>query len=351
MKSKKKFWLSSLVIAITGVFLMFAFSCNKDDDPSTGQTLSYLAAGSYGDVIVFEIDHANQTIHYTNETVPSSGTVPYTLSTNPYFTGGFEISYNNNTYYAMELPNLMFVTTFPSGNLQNQLCFGVHYGQSTTPYTMSQLAGKYLFTVLNQNSNNVVYGGYELDAQGTINWSLGPADPSNFDENVHFAGNASTWSMSTTHPERIVSSANGNNYTGIIFPGKIMLIDNGVGAGLTLGLAYPASNITLASISGDYQYLDVTLNNEIGVGSYTIPTLIGGDVDYSCSYSGSTGTIPSGTLTNFTPMPSMKNAFTAEKLIGLNLYTAFFVVLPGDMFFQVVTGPSGVVSYGIGVKI
>ena len=346
MKTKR--WNQVCFTFITGVILILVISCTKSDT-STDQKVSYLAAGSYGDVIIFQIDKNTNTIYYNNETTNQTGSAALTPSSNPNLSGIYEISYGGHIYYAMELSEKMFVTTYPSGNQQNKFCFGVFSGLNYDIYTMNDLAGKYLFTVYNESSSQMAYGGYELLGNGTINWNMGPGNPSNFDEAVHFTGNSSTWTKSIPHPERIISSANGVNYTGIIYPGKIMLIDNGIGNGFTLGLKYPTSHVTQSSIAGTYKFIDITKHNETGVGYYTIPAS-GGNINFYRKYDGVTGE-GTGVLTNFASIPQIKNAFKSEFVSNNVTYTTYFILLPGEMFLQFVVSPTGLVSNGIGVKI
>lgn len=348
MKTKRSIQVCSSLIM--GVFLMLAVSCNKTDTPpSTDQKTSYLAAGSYGDVIVFEIDKSTNTITYTNETTNQTGSAAITPSSNPNLSGIYEIAYGGNVYYAMELSEKMFVTTYPSGNQQNKFCFGLYTGLNYDLYSMADLAGKYLFTVYSESNSQVVYGGYQLLSSGTLNWNMGPSNPANFDETVVFTGNSSTWAKSIPKPERIISSANGVNYTGIIYPGKIMLIDNGPGNGFTLGLKYPDSQITQSSIAGTYKFIDITKHNETGVGYYTIPAS-GGNVNFYHKYNGATGE-GTGTLINFASIPQIKNAFKSDFISNGVTYSTFFILLPGEMFLQFVVSPTGLVSNGIGIKI
>jgi len=303
MKTKESICCYSLLIA--GVFLMLTSSCSKSDSaPSTDQKVSYLAAGCYGDLIVFQLDKITNQLSYTNESTNIIGSATLALTTNPNLTRIYQTTQNANTYYAMELSEKMFVTTFPAGNAQNKFCFGVYTGQNYDNFTMTDLAGKYLFTVYDDNNTQVVYGGYNLDATGILNWSYGPSDPSLFNESVHFFGNNSTWSKSTLHSERIISSFNGTNYEGIIYPGKIMLIDNGVGNGFTLGIKYPAAQLTQSSVAGKYEFIDITKHNETGIGYYIIPTS-GGNVSFYHKYSGLTGE-GTGTLTGFASIPQIK---------------------------------------------
>ncbi len=90
-------------------------ACGKDEDDTTleddnnnnNQTVenknNYLASGSYGDVITYQIDEDNNTYSYINETTGESDSGTYTSSSVQNLNGVYEISIASDKFYAVEL--------------------------------------------------------------------------------------------------------------------------------------------------------------------------------------------------------------------------------------------------------
>lgn len=356
-KRRKIVGVSFVVLAMIAVFI---YGCKKDTkspvtNGSGGGTSTeinnYLAAGSYGDLIKYSIDKGKSKISYTNETTNTSGSYDYNVSTNPNLNGIYQITDGSKNYYGIELNKKTFLTSIPSGNLFNLLSFGVYSDVNLKDnYTKEQLAGKYIFIIYNHENDEEVYGGYELKSDGSFTWQFGPNEPNNFNENSHFSGGGTgTWSVSTADPSRIVIKENSNVTIGTLYPGKIMLIDNGVGKGFTLGLKYPDSPVTQSSIAGKYKFMDFNNDGEVGVGHYNIPSN-GGNLNYYYRYNGQSGE-GTGNSTDFSKLSSMKNVFKCTSYYENDPFKIYFVLLPGEMFLHFVVAEEGLISYGIGSKI
>ena len=343
------------------VSAMLFVSCKKDDDtepdnnnnPPVENKNNYLAAGSYGDVITYEIDEDNNSYSYTNETTGQSDSGTFTASSNSNLPGVYEVSIGGDLFYAVELAEKVFATSLPSGRAENKLCFGISSDLDlSTGYTASDIAGKYLFILYAQVSGEDMWGGYEINEDGTYTWQLGPNNVSDFNESSHFSGGGSgTWEISSTDPSKIIFTEGGVDYTGTIYPGKAMLIDNGIGEGFTLGIYYPGSHVSQSSIAGQYTYLDLTTDGYQGVGYYNIPSS-GGTLDYYWKYN--TTSIPEGSdsSSDFAAVPEVNNMFKTTSIVDSQVFTTYFVLLPGEVMLHFCEGETaGLVSYGIGAKI
>jgi len=345
--------LLMVIVALIG-------SCKKDEtkpddeNPQIEKKNNYLASGSYGDVITYSIDENNNTYSYTNETTGQSDSGTFTTSSNTNLTGVYEVSIGGENFYAVELAEKVFATSLPSGRAENKLCFGISADLDlSTNYSMADLSGKYIFIVYDDNHSGSHWGGYDLKSDGTYTWNYGPDDETTFDEATHFAGGGSgTWVLSSSNSSRVIFTEGGIDYEGTIYPGKAMLVDNGVGGGFSIGIKYPDTHTTQSSIAGTYKYLDIivnTSNPETGVGYYTLPAT-GGDVNYYYKYNGSSGE-GSGNCYDFAPVSQVNNMFKTLADYGGIVYTTWFIILPGEVMLYFSASPTELVSYGIGAKI
>lgn len=326
---------------------------NPTPPPVTQEKNKYTVAASYGDIISYELNNTSKTYTYSNETTGQSGSGSYVVSSNSNLTGIYEISSGGNTYYAIELAKKIMATTVPSGRTENKLCFGITADQNlATSYTTSDLSGKYLFLDYGAFDDGNVLGGYQLNENGTFSWNYAPHDVALFNPNTHFTGLGSgTWSISSSDASRISYTENNQTFQGSILPGKLMLIDNGMGNGFTVGIKYPETHITQASIAGTYRYLDIMSNGEIGVGWYSLPAS-GQTINYYYKYNGSSGE-GTGSLNTFVSIPQINNVFKATDVQGSETYDVYFMVLPGEvmLYFCLEVNAMNLISYGIGAKI
>ena len=345
-----------LTLLLFAIPLLFGACKENDDDikpdDKPAELNNYTASGSYGDVIRYQIDETNHLFKYYNETTGESDSGAYTKTNNANISGVYEIGFSGNTYHVIELADKVIATSAPSGRLENKLCFGITADLNlSATYSMSDLAGRYLFITYDDFSSDENWGGYELLANGTFTWNIGPDDEADFDVNTHFSGGGTgTWAISPTDPSRVIFTEAGIDYTGTIYPGKAMLLDNGVGQGYTIGINYPSTHVTQSAVAGSYRALDITTDGETGVGTYTMPAS-GGNLSYYVNYSGVTG-IDSGTATNFSPVPQINNMFKASADYDGETFTTWFVLLPGEVMLHFSAGEStGLVGYGVGAKL
>ena len=363
MKNSKKKSTFSKLLKWTSVALFLGVlsisSCKKEDKteddkkPTSGK--NYIAAGSYGDLITYEIDRANKTITFNNETTNQKSTVPFQISSSANLNGVLEIMHGNKKYFGIESEGKSFATNLPSGNNLNALCFGITADHNLMQdYSASDIAGKYFFLYFEQDvfEQEEFYGGYEIFSNGTYTWGFGPENPDHFNEQIHFSGGGQgTWSVDPAHPERIIFTEGNSIHVGAILPDKMMIIDNGEGDGFMLGINYPDQAITQAQIAGNYRFLDLTIEGYQGVGNYTIPAT-GGNVNYYFQYDSPEVGSGTGTSYNLQPLGAIKNGFICEEEHDGEMFYSAFIILPEEMMmFFSWSDNEGLFSYGFGSRI
>ncbi|MFC2107574.1 hypothetical protein ACFLRY_04500 [Bacteroidota bacterium] len=354
-----------ILFLILGIVMV---SCSKDSDddtnnnnqplpPNLPEVNKYMGAASYGDIILYEVDETNNTYTYYNETTNQSGSGSFVISNDPILQGVYEVTIGADKFYGVELADEIFATSLPSGRTENKLSIAISAELDlSSNYSLADLAGKYLCINFDENSYNdsTVWGGLELKADGTYTFSFGPNDPVDFDENKHFAGiDNGTFAVDPNNPSRLIVHSNIDNidYVGTIYPDKIIVVDNGVGNGFSVGIEYPSAHVSQASVAGIYRFLDITTDGYQGVGYYNIPAS-GGNLDYGWKYN--TPSIPAGTgtATNFAAINQVNNLFECSVVDGNDVFHTDFIILPGEIMLHFCWGEnSGLVSYGIGAKI
>ncbi len=354
------------VIAFLSLAISFS-ACKKDDDeltpdnnnnnnnnnPPITNVNKYMGSASYGDVITYEVDEGNKTYKYHNETTNQTDSGTFVVSTDAATEGVYKISIGSDNFYAVELEDKIFATSLPSGRVDNLLSVSISSELDlSTNYTIADLAGKYLCLNFDNKSirDSTVWGGFDLKPDGTYTFNYGPNYAQDFDENLHFSGlSTGTFTIDSENPSRMIihSNANGQDYIGTIYPDKLLLLDNGVGNGFSIGIKYPDSPITQSSIAGNYRYLDITVDGYQGVGAYSIPAS-GGVLEYTYEYN--TATIPAGTgsTSDFAPVSQVNNCFETTDENGI---TTTMILLPGEVMMHFSWNNNGLLSYGVGAKI
>jgi hypothetical protein len=327
-----------------------------DATQSGGQvssTRNYFGAGSYSDIITYEIDGQNKRYSFKNETTGMHNSGSYTLSTNENITGVYEITESGNIYPAIETPGKYFATTYSSGNSSNRLVLGITSKMNlSADYTTNDLAGKYLWANYD-NLDEFGWGGIEVLANGTFTWQIGPEGDADFSENVHFSGDGSgTWEISQVDPSRIIFRALGNEYNGTIYPGKALIMENGSGYGFTLGVKYPANAVSQVSISGKYTWIGYTPEGYRGVGSFVLPASGTTGSFYSFYYNNPYFSSGTQTMSNYKRSSTIKNTFTGELLLEGELFYTSIIALPGEMLIMVTfSEDSGIVGLAVAFKV
>ncbi len=351
---KTKLHLYLLLFSLAALSLLP--SCKENDDvvPTPDPTVSneYLLGGSYGDLISFKIDQTNKKYHFFNETNNASDSGNYMLSSHPKLQGVYEFLYDNSTYYGIELPGKMFVTSVSSGNQKNTLCFGINGKQDlNSSINKASITGKYLWVTYNK-LDDFEWGGFELFDNGTYTWQMGPDDDNDFDVTKHFAGGGNgTWKISPSNASRIEFSEGGSVNIGSVLNGNLMLIDNGVDKGFTAGVKYPSAPVTQESLAGNYKWLDVTPEGYRGVGYFNIPAS-GNSVEYFYKYYNNPFASEGlDTMYNFRRSNKINNAFIGEDTFEGDTFKTSFLTLPGQTMLFYSWGDNGMVSYGVAGKV
>ncbi len=360
MKTKKKIFFYPIFILFSmGLFLGACKKDNNDDNNNNNDNNNqpavykkYLVAGSYGDIINYEIDKVNKKFRYHNETTNVSDSGTFVIKTDTDLNGVYEITVGTNVFYGIELQGKLFATSLPSGNQQNSLCFGVSAENDLEQdFTANDIAGKYIW-LMYYDVEDLQWGGYEMHANGTYTWQFGPQDDNDFSESQHFAGAGSgTWAVSTTEPNRIIFSEGGTTNIGTIYPGKYMIIDNGPGMGFTAGIKYPDIAVTQASLAGNYRWLDVTPEGYLGVGNFSLPATGTSAPYFYKYYNNPYASEGNEVMFNFQPSAAIKNTFYGQDDWDGDIFTTSFIVLPGEALLFFTWGDNGMVSYGVAAKI
>jgi hypothetical protein len=352
----------TIQVIILGLGLLFIpmvySSCVDEEDPEpqeeeevqTGR--NYLASASYGDVVRFTLNEEDKTLTYHNETTGEKGSGSYKLTENTNISGVIEVTYDGVTYSAIELENNVLITSAPSGRTENRLCFGISSDVDLeSDYTKADLSGRYLFVIYDSMTGDSIYGGYELFANGTFKYDFGPEEEADFNASKHFSGAGSgTWTISAQDKSRIIYREDGETYIGTVLPGKAMLLDNGEGAGFIVGLKYPSERVDQSEVGGEYRVIDVTVDGQSGIGTYTLPSQ-GSSMSYYMKYDGPSG-VDQGSISTFAPVPNMNNAFKATVTDSDDTYTAYFVIFPGEALLHfTVSEKEGLISYGAGAQL
>ncbi len=352
------------------MMLLLISACDKDDKPSgpadpggsngTGDiegVYTYIGAGSYGDVITYEIDHDNNIISFINETTGQTGQGSFVLSSEPVLEGLYEITIGGSIYYGIESPGKSFATSLPSGNSENVICFALSADHDLSEdYLTGDIAGKYIsINYHDLGGDPDIMFAYEIFANGTYTWGMVPDDPSDFG-NQHFGGGGSgTWEICETDPSRIIFLEDGIEYIGAIYPGEIMIIDNGYGYGFQVGVRYPDTPITVVSVAGKYRFIDVTVEGYLGYGYFEIPPT-GNEMFVWSHYPAYPELDEIGTGTEFVHAGNFNNAFWSDYHLEDDgqwyVFHNGMIILPGELMLYFCWGEhSGIVSFGIASMI
>jgi hypothetical protein len=128
-----------LLSMVLSSLLLFFAACQPVETPPESVTHTYLGAGSYGDVITYELTHTTPTsgtFSYYNETKDQRGTGTFTELTDPRYKGILEAMLDGDDvskYYCIEIPDRLMITSVPSGNDNNRLIFAITNEQDIGP--------------------------------------------------------------------------------------------------------------------------------------------------------------------------------------------------------------------------
>jgi hypothetical protein len=332
------------------LIISLSIGCTKSTEPEEEEPTGnhYFSMNSNGDLIRFNLDSDNGTYSFTNESSGQSNDGNFTISSDPNLSGVYVTS---NDHFIIELPDEAFVTSLHLGRQNYNIVFGL---TSERDLTGNDLSGNYIFlTYTNAGLDDC--GGYSVSSNGTFTYGIAPHPDSITAPFNYFQGDGSgTWEFDPNDSSRIIATEGSEDYSGTIYPGKIMLLNNGSGAGFIVGLVYPSSPVSLSQIAGTYRGIDYSLETgEYGVGYYTIPSS-SGPVNWYVEYSGSSGVQSGTTSGNVIGHTHVNNLFQVDDVDpGQFDDTAYFLLLPGEIMLHYIEDNTTdeLISYGIAIRI
>jgi hypothetical protein len=352
-------------IKVTAMLILFGLTfihqlgCGSESTTNTNQSGTttengYNSATNYGDVIKFKIvttalsDGTNGfNYEWSNQSMNLNGNGTLTLSSNPNLTGVYE---TNDGKYVIELPNKTYISSLNYGRTQSNLSFGITSKQNLNN---TSIQGDYIWINYQEDTVESI-GGYRINPNGTVTWGLAPYDIISITNFNYFEGGGSgTWSISPTDSSRIIFTENGIEYIGSIYPEKYMLISNGTANGITVGVLYPSSPLSISQIAGTYRGFDFTADGNIGVGRYTVPQTVS-PINYYYSYSNPPLISQGNSSGNIDRHPGINNCFVCNDAVPNQYdYTTFCIVLSGEcmLTFSRSNTTHGASSCGFGLKI
>jgi hypothetical protein len=338
-----------------------------DDNTPTPTTSTYLSMGNAGGLVEYTLS-SDHSYSYVDMTTGDTVRGVFTVSSDPNTQGVLVTTVGATTHYALELANGMFVTTIPSGTAGNQLVVGLACGDGpvlskqlaagAATYTPAELAGDYFWIFFGNQWSDLLAGGYRMNANLTYTWNVvaetvDPASPTfSFSDYVEGMG-AGTWAQHPSIPAALSfheTMFEPSTATGIVAPGKAMLIQDA--AGFSLGLRYPDAFVTQSQLAGTYNFIDLADNGDVGIGRYTIPAT-GTTVSW---WERIGGQDQSGTSTGFTLYPRFYGVGSIEDEFDGDVFKTTMVLIPGGalMHFCLKTSTGGspeLISYGVGVRM
>ncbi len=402
---KKYFIFSAFIIFI---FLFIVFTCTQPSGDGGGKkekekpkvvTNKYVGAGSYGDIITYEITYLTPdsgTFIYNNKTTGQSGTGTFiVINTYPY-SGILEAKLDGNDvdkYYCIEIKGTLAITTIPSGNNKNRIVYALAEKQIITP---TNWADDYVWGYYHDGeAENVFdfegkYGGFTLTNEpyndrfkyhyGIVPSILKPEDipenlyPKYFTDTPpsppYEDGGIGEWEIDLINKLLLfketegISPNIGTELQGQIYQtpnSKIFILDQGVGMGFSLGFEYEDNPLTQEQIAGEYKFVGMTFGpDQLSVyGNFEIPVTGDGKIYYH--HIGKENPDGELSITNITQINKINNLFkmTIPEIFGTpDSATVYYTVLSksdGIMMSTTIIndGPNAgnVISIGFGAKL
>lgn len=349
---------------------LFLFSCAKDDDDSSSGTPStsgnkYSGSASHGDLITIEIKDSDNSFEIYNETTGESSTGNYEDMSGNDVEGILMFDNGTEKFFTIELDDKVIASTFPSGNAQNDISFGVTSEIDNTGKE-SLIAGNYVYirmgdVPINGSSEIKEWGVFTLTADGEIHLgavasaegdgsdysavapedldSLGfsfPLDTSNADE-------SGTWALNGSKGDRFDVTVGSDPYTGYAFvenETSVFLMDLGTGKGFALG--FKVSATSPSDWVGDYLMVETT-GDESNANAFNIDN--SGLVTVNGTSDGDT--FESNTLGTMEFISALGNL----AYVDVNGVATLYMVKAGDAAMYFIFNADGTLnSYGAGVQ-
>lgn len=368
---KKNIFFILGIVFLSGLFLT---TCNKDDldpnnsnnsnNPVGGKNLRhYFMSASYGDLISLTIDADLLTYAFNNETTGESGNGELRLSNNPNLSGIYVTNIDGRKQYTIELPNVAVVSSMPMGNTRNKICVGISSDiHEENNYTMADLSGRFIFINFDDTEKNPAnfWGGANVNSDGSYSWGWGNTNVTT----ISFTGGAyGTVSFDENNKSRLLFTESGGlSGIGSIYPGKLLLMDNGPGYGFTIAVKYPDYPISQQEIAGNYKMINITTFSGESTGYFSIPASGKNLTYYELTNEGHEYMDMTGaTISSFERVSTLNNVFKVVMNVMLDdgtwwEVTNYFILLPGEMlmYFSTEPGPNDEIiisAYGLALKV
>jgi hypothetical protein len=333
--------------------LLAGCGSNKNSNSTANTYYNYSGSASKGDVLTIRMNHTANTYSVNNETSSFSTSGNFTYSNDSNLSGIKTVSTGEKKYFAMELNNKVLAANFPvtsDDSAYPTITFTVSAELDNT--ANNYLAGDYTYVEI--NGNNSEWGWLNLAADHHLNaHEYDDTEPQNCTDFGQAASDGwGTWSVDSTHKERLVIDDASENltYTGFAYATAdtaVFLLDRGEGNGFVLGMKNPETTYTFSDIAGTYKFIHLSYdeNNAIrGAGRFVIASDGSGGTYY---HQMEDGTVESGNLGTFTRCGSINNMFYFQTDDGETGY----ITVSGDLILQFFFDDQGdFCSYGVGVK-
>lgn len=359
---------------VSSLFVMLAAGCNatgQTDNSNNNQTdntngdqtgggtaksNAFLGSASRGDVVVYTIDSEAQTYTWTNETTNVSGNGSFSpLSAHRLARGFFDLSEADNTYTALKLGNDVFITDNPTGHQSNKLA--VVLG-STAIVDTSTAPGDYFYVHMDDDNTSVQWGMVRFLDDGTLTYHLyGSVRPESVGAPTFEGTGAGTWvavDSADDGPGRTEFTVDGEVLDGMFYDGKVVVIDQGEGKGMWVGVRIPDAPLTVPDIVGVYQFMDLALEPAGGftskIGLYEIQddstvdfaSLIGTDIKNPDDWN-------TGTGLSLTSVDNINHLFKVSGAATNSGFEAYVLFIPGEFLIHFDFSNNVFTGYGVGV--
>jgi hypothetical protein len=326
---------------------------HKGSNNSTNTCYDYSGSASKGDVLTIRMNHTANTYSLNNETTGFSTSGNFTYSGDSNLSGIKTVSIGEKKYFAMELNNKVLAANFPvtsDDGTYPTITFTV--GASLDNTANTYLAGDYTYVEI--NGHNSEWGWLNLSTDHQLNaHEYDNTEPQNCTDFGQAARDGwGTWSIDSTHKERIVVDDASENltYTGFAYATAdtaVFLLDRGAGNGFVLGMKNPNTAYTFSDIGGTYKFIHLSYDENKtvrGAGRFVVTGDGSGGTYY---HQMEDGTVESGSLGAFTRCGSINNMFYFQTDDGETGY----ITVSGDVILQFFFDAQGdFCSYGVGVK-
>lgn len=324
-------------------WLGLVYGCGGDDDNATDtdtdngdeSSRSFNAGATVGDLITYTINDIEGTISYNNLTTKESGSNPFTPITEGELSGALQVTVGTQDYLVLPVEDRMVAAIVPLED-GDQLIVGVKR-HDITP-TAADYAGHYIYIHFNENPADRGWGTYDIFENGTLSSVM-------YDITGAEVWNGSgTWVVDSQDPSLLAITSGGVEVASMVLPDSVMVIDDGPGIGIDVGVEEPPTPLTLADIAGTYISIDTS-----GHGTWTLDAQ--GNTDWT--WTNTAGDIESGIVTirrtTEDDLLHFNNSFYVDDPVEENP-DAYMIAIPGDAFMTFYNYGDGTVGYGFAVR-